>query len=228
MRHAAISILLCTSLSPLAPAADSAAPWKVLFDGTTSAGWRGFRQDSFPVHWRVEDGCLRLLARADRPPNARGDIVTAEQYDNFELELEWRVALGGNSGIKYLINEDGERPVSFEMQVIDNERHRDARDPKRSAGSLYDLIEPTSKTVRPVGEFNQVRIVVRGASVQHWLNGVKIVEFDRSSSAFRELVANSKFRTISSFGQAVRGHVLLQDHGDEVWYRNIRIRPLAP
>lgn len=206
-----------------------AAGWKLLFNGKTTAGWRGFHEDKFPDKgWVIEDGALKHL-----PGDAGGDIITTEQFGNFELQLEWKVAPGANSGIKYLVSEDlpktGHAAISFEYQIIDDQRHPDATKGKngnRSAGALYDLIPPKNKVLRPVGEYNQTRIVVNGNHVEHWLNGVKVLEFERHSDQLRALIAESKFKDVKGFGEADKGHILLQAHGDEVWFRNIKIREL--
>lgn len=222
-----------TPLNQLTPA-EKAAGWKLLFDGRTTTGWRGFHQQGFPTTgWTVKDGCLMHVAGQGEQSQQGGDIITSDEYENFELQLEWRIAPGGNSGIKYFINETmpptGLSGIGFEMQVLDDERHPDAkkgRDGNRTAGGLYDLIAPTSKRLKPVGEFNQARLVVKGNHVEHWLNGAKVVEFELGSERLRALIAESKYKDIAGFGQSHKGHILLQDHGDEVCYRNIKIREL--
>ena len=210
--------------------AEKAAGWKLLFDGKTTTGWRGFHQDKFPTEgWVIEDGAIKHLAG-----KGGGDIITTDQFGNFELQLEWKVAPGANSGIKYLVSEDlpktGHAAISFEYQIIDDEKHPDATKGKsgnRSAGALYDLIAPQNKVLRPAGEYNQTRIIVQGNHVEHWLNGAKVLEFERHSDQLKALIAGSKFKDIQGFGQAEKGHILLQAHGDEVWFRNIKIRELA-
>ena len=214
---------------------EKAAGWVLLFDGQTTAGWRGAYRQSFPPSgWVVEDGALKKVAATGKESQAGGDIVTVKEYSNFELQLEWRLTPGGNSGIKYFVVENLPRPqgsaIGLEMQILDDDRHPDARmgrDGNRTAGALYDLIPPAKdKVLRPIGEWNHVRILVQGRHVEHWLNGVKVVEYERGSPEFRALVAQSKFKNIPGFGEAPKGHILLQDHGDEVWFRNIKIREL--
>ena len=201
--------------------------WQVLFDGKSTAAWRGFKRDTFPSKcWRVEDGSLRTVAGCDE--SDRVDIISRDKYRNFELELEWKVAPGANSGIIYLISEDEDQTwkTGPEMQVLDDEKHQDAKDPKRSAGSLYDLIAPTGKVLHPVGQFNKARVVVNNGHVEHWLNGTKVLAYDLSSEATKQMIAGSKFKTFTRFGQNTEGYVALQYHGDDVWFRNVRIRKL--
>ncbi len=206
--------------------------WRLLFDGKTLSGWRGFHRQHPPPGWIVEDGCIKKVK--SELGEAGGDLITVEQFDNFELQLEWKISLGGNSGIKYLVSEElpktGYSGISFEMQILDDEHHPDAKlgiAGNRTAGALYDLIAPSKeKKLRPVGQFNQVRIVVKGHHIEHWLNGIKVLEFERGSEQFKAVIAKSKFKDTKGFGEAARGHILLQDHGDEVWFRNIKIRHL--
>jgi hypothetical protein len=224
--------------------AEKSAGWRLLFDGATLTGWRGFHSDQTPAGqipsgqipsgWMAEGGLLRKAPGRGTPERPSGDLITIDQFGSFELAIEWKISKGGNSGIKYLVSESlpptGRGAISFEYQVLDDENHPDAKmgiAGNRTSGALYDLIPPGSvKKVRPVGEFNQTRIVVRGDKIEHWLNGAKVVEFDRSSEEYRKHLAESKFKTTKGFGEARQGHILLQDHGDEVWYRNIKIREL--
>jgi Domain of Unknown Function (DUF1080) len=203
------------------------AKWQVLFDGKSTDAWRGYRRDSFPSKcWNVVGNELKTIKDCEKAD--RIDIVTKDMYQDFELELDWRVSPGGNSGIIYLIseNEDESWKSGPEMQVLNDDRHPDGRNPKTSAGSLYALIAPTNKTLKPVGDYNKVRLVVRNGHVQHWLNGKKVVEYDLGSDSLKESIAQSKFKDYPHFAQNRKGHVALQYHGDEVWYRNVRIRAL--
>jgi hypothetical protein len=198
--------------------------WEVLFDGKSVAKWRGYKLNSFPDHsWKVEGGVLKTVAGAEGP-----DILTREKFGNFELELEWRVSPGANSGIMYRVSEDFDAPYETgpEMQVLDDDKHADGRDPKTSAGSLYALIAPKQKKLKPVGEWNQVRIVVQDKQVEHWINGVKVVEFELGSPELNQLIARSKFKDMPRFAKEKTGFIDLQHHGDEVWYRKIRVRRL--
>jgi hypothetical protein len=214
-------------------AAEKAAGWKLLFDGKTTNGWRGFHADAFPAQgWVVEDGAIKRVATV-KGPGAGGDIITAGEYGNFELALDWKLTAGGNSGLKYLIVEPpggkGRSGVGYEMQILDDERHPDAKagiNGNRTAGALYDLIAPSTHAARPIGEWNQARLIVKGRHVEHWLNGQRIVQFEIGSPEMKALIAKSKYKDIQGFGDATRGHILLQDHGDEVSFRNLKIRDL--
>jgi len=214
--------------------AEKAAGWKLLFDGKTWNGWRGFRREKMPDEgWTIEDGAIKHLAGNGEQSKQGGDIITVGKYDNFELQLEWRISPGGNSGIKYLVDEDmvksGYSGLGFEMQVLDDERHPDAKMGKagnRTASALYDLIPPQNKVLHPVGEWNQVRLIVNGNHVEHWLNGAKVLEYELGSPELKALIAESKYKSIPGFGEVKKGHILLQDHGSEVWFRNIKLRDL--
>ena len=198
------------------------AGWRLLFDGTLD-GWRGYRRDDVPTGWQARDGALMFT-----PGGRGGTIITVDQYADFELALEWRVSEGGNSGIFYRTTEEEVQPywTGPEMQVLDNGGHRDGRAPETSAGSNYALHGPTEDVTRPVGEWNEVRIVVRGPQVEHWMNGVRIVAYELWSDDWRGRVKRSKFGEWPGYGMARAGHIGLQDHGDAVWYRNIRVRTL--
>jgi hypothetical protein len=202
-------------------ATEQRAGWKLLFDGTTTRGWRGFQKKKVPDGWRVEDGALTLVAPA-------GDLISENQYRDFELALEWRISEGGNSGIMYRVTEGGEATYETgpEMQVLDDARHPDGKSRLTSAGSAFGLYAAPAGIVKPAGEWNQVRILVHGHHVEHWLNGVKVVEYELQSPGWEARVAASKFRQWPGYGRAPRGYIALQDHGDRVWYRSIRIREI--
>jgi len=208
--------------------------WYLLFDGKTLKGWRGFHSDQVPPGWVVENGCIKKVKAQGELGQAGGDLITIQQFDNFEFQIEWKISSGGNSGIKYLVSEslppEGKSAISFEYQVLDDINHPDAKkgiNGNRTSGALYDLIPPSSeKKLNPVGEFNQTKIVVRDKHIEHWLNGVKVLEFERGSDEFKQHIAQSKFKETKGFGETARGHILLQDHGDEVWYRSIKVRQL--
>lgn len=201
----------------------AAAGWQSLFDGESLAGWRNYQAaPGTPVRgWSVVDG---TLART----SAGGDIVSEQQFTNFELALEWRVREGGNSGIFIRATED--EPLIYEsapeMQVLDDARHPDGADPLTSAGSNYGLNPAPRGVVKPAGEWNAVRIRVEGDRVTHWLNDERIVDYDLGSEDWKARVADSKFAAWPNYGTAPRGHIGLQDHGDPVAFRNIRILPL--
>jgi len=198
--------------------------WEVLFNGKSVDKWRGFKMKSFPDQsWKVEAGVLKTI-RGEHGT----DIITKEKYDNFELELEWKVTPGANSGIMYHVSEDFDAPYETgpEMQVLDDHKHPDAKDPKTSAGSLYALIAPKNTRLKPVGEWNKVRLVVQGSHAEHWLNGVKVVEYELGSDPLNRLIVQSKFKDMPRFAKEKTGYLDLQHHGDEVWYRKIRVRRL--
>ena len=214
---------------PATPATDGATPptavsdtgWRALFDGRTTAGWRGYRMDSMPSGWTVVDGALTRTG-------AGGDIITRDQFGDFELELEWKVGPGGNSGIMYRVTEAGESSYHTgpEMQVLDDAAHRDGLSRLTAAGAAYGLYPAPAGVARPAGEWNAARIVARGRQVEHWLNGVKLLEYELQGPDWEAKVAASKFAEWPGYGRAERGHIALQDHGDRVAYRNIRIRAL--
>lgn len=211
---------------------EEAEGWKLLFDGQTTGSWRNYGVDTIGRSWQVQDGALTLIPadKSDWQTATGGDIVTPDQYEDFELALEWKIADCGNSGIMYYVveSEQFDHPwqTGPEMQVLDNSCHPDAKIEKHRAGDLYDLISVSEETVKPAGEWNSVRILSRDGQVEHWLNGTRVVTYDRNSEAYRELIAGSKFAEMQGFGTAERGHIALQDHGDRVAYRNIKIREL--
>jgi hypothetical protein len=199
--------------------------WHLLFDGRTTDGWRGYRQRTMPGGWRVIDGALTRVAGA-------GDIVTREQFGDFELALEWKVAPGGNSGIFYRVAEGPELETVWqsgpEFQVLDDAGHRDGARPETSAGACYGLYPVPRGVVRPAREWNDSRILVAGTHVEHWLNGVKVVDYELGSADWEARVRGSKFASLARYGRERRGHIALQDHGDWVAYRNIRLRAIDP
>ena len=200
----------------------SNAEWTVLFDGKIVKGLRGYKQSGFPDSWEIVDETLKTI------PGHGVDLISEEIYKNFELELEWKVPEGGNSGIFYFATEEGDYiwQSAPEMQVLDDEKHTDGENTLTSAGSLYAMIAPSAIVVKPVGSFNQVQIKVKDNHVEHWLNGTKIVEYVYGSDMMWDLVAKSKFSTMPQFAKASEGHIGLQgDHG-VIWYKNIRIRRL--
>ena len=203
---------------------DKAQNWVILFDGGNVDQWRGYKQDTFPKGgWVVENGALKTIVGGNRV-----DIITKDIYQNFELVLEWRVSPAGNSGIFYFATEESDYiwQTAPEMQVLDDSAHPDGNRVVTSAGSLYDLISPTEKFLNPVGEFNEARIKVKNNKVEHWLNGKKILIYEYGSDTINELIAKSKFKSMPLFAKANSGHIGLQHHGEEVWYRNIRLRKL--
>ena len=197
--------------------------WRALFDGRSLDQWRGYRRDQVPAGWQAVDGALTRVAGA-------GDLITRDVFADFELELEWMVAEGGNSGIMYRVTEEADETYQTgpEMQVLDDARHPDGGSRLTAAGAAYGLYPAPVGAVKPAGEWNAVRIVVRGSHVEHWLNGVEVAAYELGSPDWEARVAGSKFRKWSRYGRAAAGHIALQDHGDRVAYRNIRIRTFAP
>jgi len=236
-------------------APERAAGWRLLFDGRTFAGWRGLGYDSVPRgHWTIVDGAIKKVASGDVPrvadgrPLHGGDLMTVDTFGDFELTWEWKVTPGANSGVKYNVSEEmsvaqagsmtpaavargaispNHSALGFEYQMLDDDRHEDGKLPTHRSAALYDLIAPNeTKHLRPVGQWNHSRIVFRGNHGEHWLNGAKVVEFELGSARMDSLLAKSKYRSIAGFGDRRKGHIVLQDHGDEVYFRKIKVRPL--
>jgi hypothetical protein len=207
--------------------AERAAGWQLLFDGATTAGWRGYNADSFPAQgWEIRDGSLVTV-------EGGGDIVTEEEFGDFELTLEFKTTPGANSGIFYGAIDQPGKPMwasAPEYQILDDSAYvADGTDmTKHLTGQNYDLHASSEKALQPVGEWNVARIAVRRPHVEHWLNGVKMVEYELESPEWEALVAASKFSVYPEYGRAASGHIGLQDHGTEVWFRNIKLRPLEP
>lgn len=195
--------------------------WKLLFDGRTTAGWRGYKAETMPAGWQVRDGALTRVDQA-------GDIVSDEQYASFELSFEWKISPGGNSGVFFHVTEDHDYvwETGPEYQILDNSMHADGANVLTSAASNYALNAPAEDHTRPVGQWNEGRISVHGAHVEHWLNGYKVLEYELWSPEWKELVAASKFGAMPDYGMRKTGHLALQDHGDEVAYRSIKIKRL--
>ncbi|WP_241242035.1 3-keto-disaccharide hydrolase [Sphingobium algorifonticola] len=222
--------------------AERASGWTLLWDGKTTRGWRGAKLDTFPPKgWSISDGMLTVEASAGYESRNGGDIITIREFSDFELSVDFRLTPGANSGIKYFVDPNllkGEgSAIGLEYQLLDDERHPDAkmgRDGNRTLGSLYDLItaknlsdpDSSGKRFNPPGEWNRATLIVRGAKVEHWLNGFKVVEYERGSPEFRALVAQSKYKDWPRFGEWEKGPILLQDHGDKVDFRSIKLREL--
>jgi len=228
-----------TLVNAIAPA-EAAQGWKLLWDGRSTKGWRGAHKPVFPEGgWKIEQGELIVLESGGGESKNGGDIVTDEQYAAFELQLEFKLTPGANSGIKYFVTENfdagGGSAIGLEYQLLDDERHPDAKlgaAGNRTLASLYDLIPrtplPGGLNIAPrIGEWQHARLVVRpDGRVEHWLNGVKVVDYERGSPLYAALVARSKYEKFANFGLAPRGHILLQDHGNEVHFRSIKLRSL--
>ena len=220
---------------------ESQAGWRLLFDGSTFTGWRGLGYDSVPsAHWKIENGAIKKIAKgqvprmADGQPAAGGDLITTDTFRDFELTFDWKISPAGNSGVKYNVSEElsmanapNHAALGFEYQVLDDSLHEDNKIPSHRAGALYDLIPPNSnKRLRPVGDWNSSRIVFRGNHGEHWLNGAKVVDYDLGTPLMDSLLAASKYHSIPGFAERRAGHIVLQDHGDEVYFRNIKIHVL--
>lgn len=213
---------------------EAADGWKLLWDGKTTRGWRGAKRADFPdAGWEIRGDELCVLGSDGRESANGGDIITNDKYGDFELVADFRITDGANSGIKYFVDPElnkGEgSAIGCEFQILDDKRHPDAKlgvKGNRKLGALYDLIPvPDSKPFRP-GQFNTARIVVKGNHVEHWLNGVKLLEYERNNAEWNALVAYSKYKDWPRFGNLEKGHILLQDHGDEVHFKNIKIREI--
>ncbi len=202
---------------------------KLLWDGKTTAGWRGAALDKFPEkEWAIREGVLFVEPIKDAHA---GDIVTTEAYSNFELSIDFKLAEGSNSGIKYFIDPALPRSsLGLEYQLIDDDKHADAkqgREGNRTLASLYDMIPvPKTKPVHKIGEWHTAKIVSKGNHTEHWLNGVKLFEFERNSDEYKRLIAISKYKDLPNFGISEKGRILLQNHGDKVFFRNIKIKSL--
>jgi hypothetical protein len=246
-----IAAITCTpqaqqrALAVFAPntltAAERRDGWQLLFDGSTFDGWRGLGYDSVPTaHWMIADGAIRKIPKgqvprmADGQPAAGGDLMTTNTFRDFELTWDWKITRAGNSGLKYNVSEEismaaapNHAALGFEYQLLDDDLHEDNKVASHRAGALYDLIPANAaKTLKPVGEWNNSKLVFRGNHGEHWLNGNKVVEFDLGTPLMDSALAQSKYRSIKNFAQRRAGHIVLQDHGDEVFFRNIKIRVL--
>ncbi|NQX02370.1 DUF1080 domain-containing protein [bacterium] len=222
---------------------EKAAGWTLLWDGKTTDGWRSPKSENFPTSgWAIKDGVLSTLENGGAESAGGGDIITRKRYSNFELTVDFKITPGANSGIKIFvqpnlgaISKAGEKAtvgsaIGLESQILDDQLHPDAKlghNGDRTIGSLYDLIPaPLDKKVLPIGEWNTARILAKGKHVEFWLNGVKTVEFERGSDDFRKRVAASKYSKIEGFGEWQDGHIMLQEHGNAVSFRNVRLREI--
>jgi len=210
--------------------------WQLLWDGKTTQGWRGARLEEFPKQgWEINDGLLTVMASGGAESAAGGDIVTEELYGDFELKVDFKITEGANSGIKYYVDTDINKgpgsSIGLEYQILDDDKHPDAKlgnhEGSRTVASLYDLIKADpDKPIHPVGEWNTARIVSKDNHVEHWLNGTKVLEYERGSEDFRKLVSESKYAKWDHFGELQEGRILLQDHGNRVSFKNIKIKTL--
>lgn len=213
---------------------EKAEGWKLLWDGKTTEGWRGAKLTGFPENgWLIDNGILKVVESGGKESANGGDIVTVKKYKNFELMVDFKITPGANSGIKYFVDTElnkGEgSSIGCEYQILDDDLHPDAKlgvAGNRTCASLYDLIPALEN--KPIDKYgwNTALIKVNGSHVEHWLNGMKVVEYERANQMWRALVAYSKYKDWPAFGEAAEGNILLQDHGDEVWFKNIKIREI--
>ena len=215
--------------------AEKKGGWVLLFDGKTFNGWRGLGLEKVPALWKIEDQSIKRIPSSEGPKQADGqpvrgcDLITVDTFENFELVWNWKISKNGNSGIKYNVSEKlsaSEPPVGaafgWEYQMIDDASPA-IQGPVQSTGVLYDMIAPQNKVLESVGEFNSSRIIVNGNHCEHWLNGKKVLEYELGTAHFDSLFTQSKYHDISGFVNKKKGHIALQDHGDVVWIRNIKI-----
>ena len=223
-----VAVAACLRLQAAEPAPNQLTEeekqggWTLLFDGKTNAGWRSFREKTFPKKgWVIENGWLHCLGKDG------GDVISDAEFDNFELKWDWKQAKAGNSGVKYFVTEKRGTALGHEYQMIDDELNPDAKlhNGRRVTGSFYDVLKPDQTPgTKPPGEINHSRIVVKGNHVEHWLNGAKVLDYSTDSQATRDAVKESKFQKVAGFGEKIKGHILLQDHHSEVWFQNVKIR----
>lgn len=227
LRHLALILTLIVSTSAahneLTPE-EKKAGWKLLFDGKSTTGWRGFKKSSFPEKgWVVKEGELQLEAGSKA-----GDIVTEDTFSDFDLSWEWKIPRGANNGIKYFILEERGSAIGHEYQMIDDKEGHDTG-AKHSTASFYDVLAPAEeKPLKDPGQWNHSRVLVQGNHVEHWLNGRKVLEYELGSEEVLKAVQASKFKSVAGFGEKQKGRILLTYHNDPVSYRNIKIRPLSP
>lgn len=200
--------------------------WIQLFDGKDLKGWRGYKKtDTSGTRWAAENGMLTINSSGAGDTHGSRDLITDATFDQFDLRWEWKIAQGGNSGLKYFVLEDRPDAIGHEYQLIDDERHADAKiGPHRQTAALYDVFPAHDRPLKPAGEWNTSEVIVKGKHVTHILNGKTVLEYDLESPELKAAIAKSKFKDIARFGTPQNGHILIQDHGDQVWYRKIEIK----
>ncbi len=200
--------------------------WVSLFDGKTLRGWHSFNSDTL-TGWIVSDGCLTGLGEGG---DLTGDLVTDKEFKNFELSLEWKISQGGNSGVMFHVVEDGKHKTTYETgpeyQMIDDEGYPGKLEDWQKTAANYAMHLPENKVLKPVGEFNTMRIIVNGPHVEHWLNGKKVLQYEMWTDDWNQRVKNGKWKDYPDYGKATTGHIALQDHGSKIWFRNIKIKEL--
>jgi hypothetical protein len=225
-RLACGAFIVALALAPLGAQGDG---FKPLFDGKSLDGWRGYKKaDASETRWKVENGLVTIPENDGKDTRGQRDIISTGTYDQFDLRWEWKVAPGGNSGLKYFVLEDEGSAIGHEYQMIDDERHPDAKiGPHRQTAAFYDVLPAADRPLKPAGEWNSSQVIVKGKHVEHWLNGKRVLQYELDSPELRAAIAKSKFKNIARFGKPQKGHILIQDHGNAVWYRNVRIKPLT-
>ena len=235
-----LAIAFAASLAAVAPLAGQATTkpatttttadggWVQLFDGKDLKGWRGYKKpDASETRWKVENGMLTINSNGAGDTKGQRDLITDATYEQFDLRWEWKISQGGNSGVKYFVLEDENSAIGHEYQVIDDERHPDAKiGPHRQTAAFYDVFPAHDRPLKPAGEWNTSEVIVKGKHVTHILNGKTVLEYDLESPELKAAIAKSKFKDVARFGKLQPGHILVQDHGDQVWYRKIEIKNL--
>jgi Domain of Unknown Function (DUF1080) len=215
-------VVACAAITLFVGGTSAQPQWTSLFDGKAITYWRGYQMTTVPNSWTVEEGAITWTK------GVAVDLVSREQYTNFEFEFDWKVPPGGNSGVMFRVTEDLERTYHSgpEFQILHNAGHSDGKNPMTSAGSNHSLHAPTKDMTKPVGEWNQGRLVVNGNHVEHWLNGEKVVDYDLHSPDWTKRLMASKFKDVPRYGREPKGHLVLQEHGSRIQYTNLRIKVL--
>ena len=224
---AAVMPIMASDAPNTLTAAEKAAGWRLLFDGTSTNGWRGYHKpDMAGLRWVVKDGAICLPPADGSDTLGHRDVISTDRFSDFELTWQWQVQSGSNSGVKYFVVEEGKAAIGHEYQIIDDGKHPDAKvSTERQTASFYDVKSATSRPTKPIGEWNTSRVIVAGNHVEHWLNGTKVLEYELGSPEILAAVQDSKFNKTAGFGTKKPGHLLLQDHGDAVCYRSIKVKP---
>lgn len=223
----AVDTVAATNTENQLPDSLSSSGWKALFDGTSTKGWRFFKNKE-NNSWEVSDGTLHCKPFVDNAENKRSDIITNGQYENFELLFTWKISAQGNSGVMFHVSEEFDEPYASgpEYQVIDDKGYPGELQDNQLTGANYGLDAPSSNVVKPVGEWNESKLVVNKKHVEHWLNGTKVVEYELGSDAWKKGKATGKWKDFPGYGLSATGHIAFQDHSQEVWFKNIFLKPL--
>jgi hypothetical protein len=226
LRFVAGAFIVAVAFVPLGAQSDG---FKPLFDGKTLHGWRGYKKtDTADTRWKVENGLVTIPGTGEGDTKGQRDLITDATYDQFDIRWDWKIAEGGNSGLKYFVLEDQPSAIGHEYQMIDDERHPDAKiGPHRQTAALYDVFPAADRPLKKAGEWNNSEVIVKGNHVEHWLNGKRVLQYELDSPELRAAIAKSKFKDVARFGKLQKGHILIQDHGDQVWFRNLRIKSLT-